>query len=84
MSKVIIEKIKVTKNDQIVSKRKKVYISDNDLKLLIKSVKFVRDFADMEDLLKLQKRFRLELERRLGKRDTFFEGDYINPLIIKK
>ena len=83
--KIIIEKIRVKKDDLIISKRKKVYISDSDLKLLIQVLNIASStLDDINRVLELKKRFKLELNRRSGKRDTSFEGDYINPIIVKR
>ena len=76
--KKIETKIKIGKDDTVISKRKKVYLSDPDLKLLITALK-------EDDALKpLLARFKAELQRRSGKRDTEFDGMYVNPIIIKK
>ena len=73
-----MQKIKIEKDDIVISKRKKVYISDEDLKLLIATLKGNTEVKHLLD------RFKAELQRRTGKRETDFEGTYIDPKIIKK
>jgi hypothetical protein len=70
-------KKKLNKKTIKVSRRKKVHLSDEDVKLLIKTIKTKPLCAH------LVTRFKNEMKRRTGKVKTGFKGKYSKPLTVK-